>query len=164
MNVLVVGYDIWAKRILEVLSQTDATYTLLTTDDGLSPHHPTVSVDTIEEAAFQEAGIGDMDAVLVATLDDQHNVLAVLTAADLATDATIVTFVNERTDAPKLRRAGADTVVIIGQVIAELLVETALSDADPETIIDSIFETDRAIETANEAELASTNELTNSPP
>ena len=163
MHVLVVGYDIWARRVLDVLGQIDATCTLLTTDESLSSDHTTVATDTIDEAAFREANIDDADAILVSTLDDQHNVLAVLTAADLATGATIVTFANERTDAPKLRRAGADTVVVIGQVIAELLVETALTDADPEAIIDTILETDRAVETTTDIEVASAIDSTNPP-
>lgn len=155
MNVIVVGYDIWARRVLDLLGQSGATYTLLTAGDVPAQDHPIISVETIDEAAFREAGIEEADAVLVATLDNQRNVLAVLTAADLATGATIVTFANERSDAPKLRRAGADTVVVIGQVIAELLVETALTDTDPEEIIDSILNANQGIETNTDIQPAS---------
>lgn len=149
---VVVGYDAWTEAVLSALATAAVEYSILVTDQTVAQRldardEPVVYSDTVDDTALREAGATDADAVLVATLDDQQNVLAVLIAADIAEHATIATFAGERRDAPKLRRAGADVVVNLGQVIGELVVETALTGADPTTLLDDLLAGETVVET-----------------
>ncbi len=153
MSVVVVGYDTWTEAVINRLQKRDIEYTVLVTDRSVSTtlterDIPVVYTATITEAAFAEADITDATAVLVATLDERQNVLAVLTAADVTTDTRIVTYASEQVDAAKLRRAGADTVVNIGPVTAELLVQAATNDMDPGALLEQLLDEDQIIETA----------------
>lgn len=152
---VVVGYDAWTEAVLSALATAAIEYSVLVTDETVAKRldargEPVVYSDTVDDAALREAGGADADAVLVATLDDQQNVLAVLIAADIAEQATIATFAGERRDAPKLRRAGADVVVNLGQVIGELVVETALTGAEPTTLLDNLLAGESVVETTEQ--------------
>ncbi len=161
MSVIVVGYDTWTEAVLDRLRELEISYTVLVTDTAteqtlIDRGYSVVQTPVIDEAAFQTAGITSATAVLVATLNDQENVLTVLTAADLDSAISIITFVNERVDAPKLRRAGADVVVNIGAVIAALLVQTALSEADPNSLLAQLLTDETTVETASDVRAVST--------
>ncbi len=161
MSVIVVGYDTWTEAVLDRLRELAISYTVLVTDPAtehalVDRGHSVVQAPVIDETAFRTAGVTSTTAVLVATLDDQENVLTVLTAADLDPEISIITFVNERVDAPKLRRAGADVVVNIGAVIAALLVQTALSEADPDHLLAQLLTEDTTVETASDVRAVST--------
>lgn len=143
-HVVVVGYDHWTEAVLTTLDELEIGYALIVTDDAhggpLGSHDAqVVHTEALNEAAFREAGADRADAVLVATFDDRLNVLAVLTAIEVVEDATIATFSDERRDAAKLKRAGADTVVNLGPVVAELLVDSALTGDDPRALLDVLL-------------------------
>lgn len=139
-HVIVVGYDAWTEPVLVELADYGVSFSVVTTDGeaanrledrGLTVVH----TDDVDEACFRAAGIEDADAVLVATLDDQLNVLAVLTVMNVDDSMQVVTFAGERQDVRKLRAAGADNVVSIGQAVGELLVEVALSERDVSAVV-----------------------------
>lgn len=143
-HVVVVGYDHWTEAVLTTLEELGIAHAMVVTDDtatGTLESHEArlVRAEALNEAAFREAGAEHADAILVATFDDRLNVLAVLTAIEVIEDATIATFSDERRDATKLKRAGADTVVNLGPVVAELLVDSALSGADPRALLDKLL-------------------------
>lgn len=154
-RVIVVGYDSWTDAVLESLQTRGIEYTVVLRDRETagkleSEGHAVTYVPEFNEAAFQEAGSDQANAILVATLNDQLNVLAVLTAADISEKTTIATFVGDRRDASKFRRAGADTVVKLGEVIGQLIAETALTGTDPDQLLDTFLAEDRAVEHAEE--------------
>jgi Trk K+ transport system NAD-binding subunit len=143
-HVVVVGYDHWTEAVLDTLDDLGIDTALIvpgeTTAAVVDAHdRRLVRTETLNEAAFRDAGAQYADAVLVATFDGRLNVLAVLTASEVVEDATIATFADERRDTAKLKRAGADTVVNLGPVVAELLVDTALTGDDPRALLDVLL-------------------------
>jgi Trk K+ transport system NAD-binding subunit len=139
-DVIVLGYDAWTEPVLSELSALgiepavvvrDATVADRLRNDGFAVVH----TEEVDEACFHEAGIESADAVLVATLDDQLNVLAVLTVMNVDASMQVVTFAGEEQDVPKLRAAGADRVVSLGEAVGELLVEVALSEREVDTVL-----------------------------
>lgn len=139
-HVIVVGYDAWTEPVLVELAERGVSFSIVTTDgeaaDRLEGRGLTaVHTDDVDEACFRAAGVERADAVLVATLDDQLNVLAVLTVMNVDESMQVVTFAGERRDVQKLRAAGADSVVSIGQAVGELLVEVALSERDVSDVV-----------------------------
>lgn len=143
-RVIVVGYDTWTEPVLDELDAAGARTTVITTDSSAADAlredgQDVVETATVDEACFREAGVEDADHVLVATLDDHLNVLAVLTVDSVA-DVPIATFAAEERDVEKLRAAGADTVVSLGQAIAELVVEVAVTDRPLDVVVDDAVE------------------------
>lgn len=144
-HVVVVGYDAWTEPVLVELGDHDVSFSVITTNhaaaDRLADRGLTVvDVDDVDEACFHEAGIDRAEAVLVATLDDQLNVLAVLTVMNVDDSMRVVTFAGEAQDVSKLRSAGADHVVSLGQSVGELLVEVALSERDIADVVSELVE------------------------
>jgi len=142
-HLVVVGYDAWTEPVLEELAERDVSVALVATDPALRERLADrtldlVVTDDIDEACFEAAGIGRADAVLVATLDDQRNVLAVLTVRNVDPGVRIATFAGERRDVPKLRAAGADRVISLGEAIGELLVEVSLSERPVAAVVEEI--------------------------
>lgn len=132
-HLIVVGYDAWTEPVLDELADRDCTVTLVATDPAVVDRVADRDVEVVlsedvDAACFAEAGIDRADAVLVATLDDQRNVLAVLTARTVDPDVEVATFAGEARDVPKLRAAGANRVISLGESVAALLVEVALTE------------------------------------
>lgn len=139
-ELVVVGYDAWTEAVLAELQHRGASVTVITTDVASRDHlrdrdFEVVLTEDVDEACFRASGIETADAVLVATLDDQLNVLAVLTVMNVDPSMQVVTFAGEARDVPKLHAAGADGVISLGETIGELLVEVALTDRDVETVV-----------------------------
>ena len=139
-HVVVVGYDAWTAPVLAELEGIDVSVSVITRRDAIVDrlaHRPVdvVGTDELDEACFHDAEIERADAVLVATLDDQLNVLAVLTVMNVDESMHVVTFAGEEEDVPKLRAAGADRVVSLGQAVGELLVEVALSERAVDDVV-----------------------------
>lgn len=144
-DLLVVGYDAWTEPVLAELVDRGASVTVVTTQDAVAASlrnrgFGVVLTDDVDEACLEAAGVGTVDAVLVATLDDQWNVLAVLTVMNVDPDIDVVTFAGEARDVPKLRAAGADRVISLGEAVGELLVEVALTDRDVESVVDELVD------------------------
>lgn len=139
-RVIVVGYDAWTPAVVEELLAQDCRPTVVLTDGTVAESLrdrglDVVETDDVDEASFRDAGIADADAVFVATLDEQLNVLAVLTVMNVDPRVEIATFAAEAGDVQKLRRAGADTVISLGAVVGELLVEVALTDRSVRDVV-----------------------------
>ena len=126
--------------MVEALERIDVSVSVIArrTDpvDGLAARSVSVVETTdVNESCFRDAGIDRADAVLVATLDDQLNVLAVLTVMNVDESMHVVTFAGEQEDVPKLRAAGADRVVSLGEAVGELLVEVALAEREVDEVV-----------------------------
>lgn len=92
--------------------------------------HLYVDADATEELTLHEAGIERADALVACVADDGDNVLIVLTAKGLNPDVQTVARVKADENEPKLRRAGADHVLVPtaigGRRIAEMLTRPAV--------------------------------------
>lgn len=157
-HLIVVGYDTWTDAVIELLRSSKISYSILLTDKEAAENlrsegEEIVCVSDFNEQAFRDAGIDRADAVLVATLDDQQNILAVLTATDIDETMTVGTFTSRERDGPKLRRAGADVIVNLGQAVAELIAETALTGAEPQQLLEEILSEETIVELAQPAQV-----------
>lgn len=147
-DVIVLGYDAWTEPVLSELTNLGVEPTVVVRDASVADRLrarglAAIYTEEVDEACFHEAGIDSADVVLVATLDDQLNVLAVLTVMNVDASMQVVTFAGEEQDVPKLRAAGADRVVSLGEAVGELLVEVALSDREVETVLRELAENRR---------------------
>lgn len=144
-SLIVVGYDSWTEPVLDELERVDTSVTVVVTEEAAArrlddrPVSVVRSAD-VNEAAFERAGIDRASAVLVATLDEQVNVLAVLTVMNVDESMEVVTFAGEARDVPKLEAAGADTVVSLGDVVGELFVEVALEERTVDDVIHELID------------------------
>lgn len=141
---MVVGYDAWTEPVLAELRRQGASVTVVATDPApvaeLSGRDfEVVYASDVDEYGFHRAGVAGADAVLVATLDDQLNVLVVLTVMNVDPSIEVVTFAGEARDVPKLRAAGADGVISLGETIGELIVEVALTDRVVEDVVGELL-------------------------
>lgn len=90
--------------------------------------------DPSEEEPLRNAGVVHASAVIVATENDAEDAFAILTARELNPGARIVAAATARRNLPKLRRAGADTVLSPAMIGGQLLGQSALGEHDVERI------------------------------
>lgn len=157
--IVVVGYDTWTEAVIDILRSAGVSHVVILTDKTASTQlqekgTETITVPEFSEAAFREAETERATAVLVATLNDQRNVLAVLTAAEVSEETTIVSFVSENRDSRKLQRAGADVIVNLGQVMAELIADTAITGRDPDNLLMELLSKETTVELTEDASVA----------
>jgi voltage-gated potassium channel len=143
-HVVVLGYGELTEPLLEEL-ETDCTFVVVTPnrdhartlrDRGIDVHIG----DPSDEEPLHAVAIAQARAVIVATNDDAQDALAILTARELNPDGRIVAAATVRDNVPKLRRAGADTVISPAVIGGRLLVRSALGEEDIENIADRVFE------------------------
>ena len=146
-RLVVVGYDGWTESVLaELAGLDDVEYTVVVEEERgvrerlVGDGHAVVTCAEVDAATMREAGVEGADGVLVATLDDQLNVLAVLTIRNVDESVPVVTFAGEDRDVPKLEAAGADTVLSLGQVVGELIVEVAITGRSSEQVLLELLE------------------------
>lgn len=84
-----------------------------------------------DEEVLARARIDRARAVIVATDDDGHDVLAILTVRELSPEVRLVAAATNRENADKMRHAGADTVVSPADLGGRMLVEAALGADEP---------------------------------
>ncbi|MFB6211604.1 MAG: NAD-binding protein [Halobacteriales archaeon] len=137
-HILVLGYGDLTETVLEELHGTN-DYLVVTTDTDraatLQDEESTVLVgDPSDETTLERARIGDAEAVLVATNNDAQDALSVLTARQLNPDVRIAAAATERENVPKLRVAGADTVISPAVIGGRLVVRSALSGDRPSIV------------------------------
>ncbi|GGL51573.1 NAD-binding protein [Halocalculus aciditolerans] len=146
-HVIVAGYGDLTEPILEELRADGVAFLVVTPDqslgDTLSNRGMNVLVaDPSDEEAFDRGGLDRARAVVAATNDDGEDALAILTARQLRPDIHIVAAASERENEPKLKRAGADTVISPAVIGGRLLVRSALGDREAETVADEVLEND----------------------
>lgn len=90
------------------------------------------------EEPLQRAGIERARAVVTATENDAEDAFSVLTARELNPDVRIVSAAVDRENVPKLKRAGADTVISPAVIGGRLLVRSALGERGVEALADRI--------------------------
>lgn len=142
-HVIVLGYgDLTEPVLTELAERTEfvvvtpgQTVAARLNDRGYS----VLTADPTDEDGLQRAGIDDAAAVVAATNDDGDDALAVLTARQLNAEVRIVAAATDRENEPKLRRAGADTVVSPAVIGGHLLVRSALGAEGTEDFAERIL-------------------------
>lgn len=114
-----------ARRDFVVVEEAPASVDALRSADHLH-----VVADATEEQTLVDAGIERASALVACVAEDGDNVLIVLTAKGLNPDVQVVTRVKAEENEAKLRRAGADHVLVPtaigGRRIAEMLTRPAV--------------------------------------
>jgi voltage-gated potassium channel len=141
-HVLVLGYGDLTEPILGEIA-THADFVAIVRDmeqtDELAQHdYKLLTADPSDAEPLQRAGIERARAVVVATENDAEDALAILTARQLNPEIRIVAAATERENIPKLRNAGADTVVSPATIGGHLLVQSAFGDISVEEVADRI--------------------------
>ncbi len=88
--------------------------------------------DPADEQVLKRAGVERARAVVAATNDDGEDALAILTVTEAFPDVRVVAAATEQENEPKLRRAGADTVISPMVIGGRLLARSALGDENAE--------------------------------
>jgi voltage-gated potassium channel len=143
--VLVLGYGDLTEPLVEELEGTEFVVVTPDSDHAATLRNHDIDVilgDPSDDEPLQDAGIERARAVIAATNDDAADAFAILTARELNPGARIVAAATVRDNVEKLRRAGADTVLSPAVIGGQLLVRSALGDADAETIADRLLHPD----------------------
>ena len=91
-----------------------------------------------DDEPLRRAGIERARAVVAATESDAEDAFSVLAARELNPDVRIVAAATDRENVPKLKRAGADTVISPAVIGGRLLVRSALGERGMEGLADRI--------------------------
>lgn len=127
--------DLMAKKVpIAVIERDEARAERLTEDVAQKmaedAHVPVIWGDATDEQVLQKARIEEADGIVITLPDDSQTVFVILSAVELNPDIRIIAQANSASSAPKLRRAGAATVVtpsvISGRRMAAALVRPAV--------------------------------------
>jgi voltage-gated potassium channel len=139
-----VGYGDLTEPILESLGESAAVVVTRDTEQARRLQErgfEVVTGDPSDEDPLRRVHIERAAALIAATDDDAQDALSILTARELNPELRIVAAAIDRDNVPKLRRAGADTVLSPSVLGGRLLVESAFGNDDPERVIDELLGT-----------------------
>jgi voltage-gated potassium channel len=140
---VVTGYGDLTEPILENLEGSHAVVITESSEDAKRLHdrgHEVVTANPSDEEPLRRLRIDRARAFIVATNDDAEDAMAILTARELNPDLRIVAAATNRENIPKLRRAGADSVLSPSVLGGQLLVESAHGSDDTERVVDDLLE------------------------
>nr|WP_229109043.1 NAD-binding protein [Halapricum desulfuricans] len=145
-HIIVMGYGELTEPILEGLDEARTAFIVVTPDreraSSLRDREINVLIgDPSDEQPLHDAGIERATGVVAATNNDAEDALAILTARELNPDIRIVAAATDRQNIDKLRRAGADAVISPAVIGGHLLVQSALGQAEVESVADRILGT-----------------------
>jgi voltage-gated potassium channel len=101
-----------------------------------------LTADPSDEETLRRASVEDARAVVVATVNDAEDALAILTARQLNPEVRIVAAANHTENVTKLKRAGANTVISPATIGGKLLVRSALGEAGTEEAAEELVQED----------------------
>ncbi|QSG06271.1 NAD-binding protein [Halapricum desulfuricans] len=145
-HIIVMGYGELTEPILEGLDEARTSFIVVTPDreraSSLRDRELNVLIgDPSDEQPLYDAGIERATGVVAATNNDAEDALAILTARELNPEIRIVAAATDRQNIDKLRRAGADAVISPAVIGGHLLVQSALGEAEVESVADRILGT-----------------------
>jgi len=153
---LVAGYGKVGEAVVNALAAAEVPYTVLDTHE-----RPGVDVvgDATEPGDLRQAGVGEVQTVVLALPDDTATEVAALVARDLDSEVEVVARAEEAQNIPKIYRAGADYVLSLEQVSGRMLASTILEErvVSPDTQIEVVRTTAPGLagETLGEADVRS---------
>lgn len=124
---VVVGYGQVGRIVAAELDTAGIPYTVL---DRFDMEGVDVVGDATEPEPLSIAGIEDADTVVLALPDDTSTEFATLVIRDLAPDTEIIARIEEKANASKTYRAGADYVLSLATVTGRLSASRVLDDRD----------------------------------
>ncbi len=136
-HTIICGYGRVGRRIAEELSHYGAQFVILDTNlDAINEarEHGILYVDGdgSEDEDLEQAGLGRARALVAASDSDAANLYITLSARSARPDLLIIARGSEEEAEKKLRRAGADRVVLpyaaAGRVMANLIVKPQVAD------------------------------------
>lgn len=129
-HVVVLGVGDLTESILDGLESTVEAVIVEDRDEYvsrlISKGYRVLDGSTTDEATLRRARIGRARAIVVATEDDAHDVLAILTASDVAPNVHLVAAASNIENVKKMRNAGADAVISPASIGGRLLADAAL--------------------------------------
>ncbi|WP_331235898.1 NAD-binding protein [Natronorarus salvus] len=140
-HVLVLGYSEITEPLLEELGEeTDIVVVTPDADvasalDGRGVN--VLTADPTTEEALEDARIDDARGVVVATLDDAQDVLAVLAARTASPEVRIVAAAVGTSHVDKLERVGADDVISLMGVGGRVIGRSVLSGTPAASVFDA---------------------------
>jgi voltage-gated potassium channel len=154
-HTIVCGYGRMGRHVVDELRAQKLPFVVLETNADKVEHinsagNLALQGDASNEADLQAAGIEQAHSLVAATSTDADNVFIVLTARSLRPDLLIVARANDDRSEEKLRRAGANRVIlpyrISGRRLVTLLVRPDVADfldevmhaSDLELLVDQI--------------------------
>jgi voltage-gated potassium channel len=144
-HVLVLGYgDLTEPLIDELISADGSDFAVVTPDETKARLLADREVEVLtaepsDESPLMRAQIESARAVVAATNNDAEDALSILTARQLNPEVRIVAAATQRENVPKLKHAGADTVISPATIGGRLLVRSALGSDDTEDIAERLL-------------------------
>lgn len=132
---VIVGYGQVGQAVARELEDTEIPYTVL--DRADSPEVDVVG-DGTEPEPLIEAGIENAETVVLALPDDTLTEFATLVIRDLAPEIEILARVEEKANASKTYRAGADYVVSLATVTGRLTASHLLEGRDVLSVVQQV--------------------------
>jgi len=117
-HTIVVGYGRNGSKACSELASSGEQYAIVESDkiriEGMPESHSLVTIegDATQDNTLKEAGIEKAKAIITTLPVDANNVFIALTARELNPDILIIARASEEQSESKLRRAGADKVVM----------------------------------------------------
>lgn len=132
---VIIGYGQVGRAVAGVLDEAEIPYTVLDQEDM-----PAVDVigDATEPGPLVEAGVEDAETVVLALPDDTLTEFATLVVRDLAPETEILARVEEKANASKTYRAGADYVLSLATVTGRLTASHLLEDRDVLSVVQQV--------------------------
>ena len=140
---IVVGYGDLTEPILESLGDRSAVVVTRNSDEARrlgERGFEVVTADPSDEEPLRRVHIERAAGLIAATDDDAQDAMSILTARELNPDLRIVAAATDRENVPKLRRAGADTVLSPSVLGGRLLVESVFGNDDPERALEELLD------------------------
>ncbi|MEA1984793.1 MAG: NAD-binding protein [Euryarchaeota archaeon] len=130
-HLIVLGYGDVGKRIVEVLKESDAYFTVVDQNEEIltrasfdifnRSNFNVVIGNSTHEEVLMEAGIEDVDAVIISLNNDSDTIFSTLIARSLNPKSTIFARANSVDSIDKIYKAGADYVASLSIVAGEML-------------------------------------------
>jgi len=138
-HVLVLGYSEITESVLDELGDSDVVVVTPDSDaaSGLDDRDVNVITgDPTTAETLEDARIDEASGVVVATLDDAQDVLAVLAARTANPEVRIVAAAVGTDHLDKLERVGADDVISLMAVGGRVLGQSVLSRGEASSVVD----------------------------
>ena len=122
--ILVVGHDEVASKVAEFLSLAEEEVRRLS---PIAAGAATVG-DPLDPSILEEAGVKEARAAILALDTDGETLFAAALVRDLAPELTVVAAARRAENVARIRRAGADFALSVGQVAGQLLAYQLLGE------------------------------------
>ena len=124
---VVVGFGHVGRAVAAELAASEVPYTVV---DKAEEADVDVVGDATEPDVLREAGVDEVDTVVLALPDDTTTEFAALVIRDLSPDTEIIARVEREANVPKTYRAGADYVISLSTVTGRMIASRLFEDRD----------------------------------